>query len=112
VNVVTPGNLGQLDNPTPDRWFDISAYSVPALGTQGTAGRNTVRGPGTQLVNLSFSKRFPISRARVEFRAEIFNLLNHNNFGTPDGNISNATAGTITTADDGRATQFGLRLAW
>ena len=112
VNVVTPGNLGQLDNPTPDRWFDITAYSVPALGTQGTAGRNTVRGPGTQLVNLSFSKRFPISHARVEFRAEIFNLLNHNNFGTPDGNISNATAGTITTADDGRATQFGLRLAW
>ena len=85
---------------------------MPALGTQGNAGRNTVRGPGTQLVNLSLSKRFPISRARVEFRAEIFNLLNHDNFGTPDGNISNATAGVITTADDGRATQFGLRFAW
>jgi hypothetical protein len=54
----------------------------------------------------------PISRARVEFRAEIFNLLNHDNFGTPDANISNATAGVISTADDGRATQFGLRFAW
>jgi hypothetical protein len=112
VNLVTAGNLGQLDNPTVDHWYDPTAYAVPALGTQGNAGRNTVRGPGTQLVNLSLSKRFPISRARVEFRAEIFNLLNHDNFGTPDGNISNATAGVITTADDGRATQFGLRFAW
>ncbi len=112
VNLVTAGNLGQLDNPTVNHWFDPTAYAVPALGTQGNAGRNTVRGPGTQLVNLSLSKRFPISRARVEFRAEIFNLLNHDNFGTPDGNISNATAGVITTADDGRATQFGLRFAW
>jgi len=112
VNLVNAGNLGQLDNPTVDHWYDPTAYAVPALGTQGNAGRNTVRGPGTQLVNLSLSKRFPISRARVEFRAEIFNLLNHDNFGTPDGNISNATAGVITTADDGRATQFGLRFAW
>jgi len=112
VNLVTAGACGQVDNPTVDQWFDPKAYSVPALGTQGTAGRNTVRGPGTQQVNLSLSKRFPISHARVEFRAEVFNLLNHNNFGTPDTNISNATAGVITTADEGRATQFGLRVAW
>jgi hypothetical protein len=112
VNLVAAGNFGQIDNPTPDKWFDPKAYVVPALGTQGTAGRNTVRGPGTQQINLSISKRFPISRARLEFRAEVFNLLNHNNFGNPDANISNATAGVITTADDGRATQFGLRFAW
>jgi hypothetical protein len=112
VNLVTAGNFGEIDNPTSDKWFDPKAYTVPALGTQGTAGRNTVRGPGTQLVNLSVSKRFPIGRTRVEFRAEIFNLLNHDNFGNPDANISNTTAGVITTADDGRATQFGLRFAW
>jgi hypothetical protein len=112
VNLVTAGNFGEIDNPTSDKWFDPKAYAVPALGTQGTAGRNTVRGPGTQLVNLSLSKRFPIGRTRVEFRAEIFNLLNHDNFGNPDANISNTTAGVITTADDGRATQFGLRFAW
>ena len=112
VNIVTPGSFGDIDNSSSDRWFNPAAYSVPALGTQGNAGRNTVRGPGTQQVNFSVSKRFPINRARLEFRAEIFNLLNHNNFGNPDANISNTTVGTITTADDGRNAQFGLRLAW
>jgi hypothetical protein len=112
VNLVSPGNLGEIDNPSPTHWFDATAYAVPALGTQGTAGRNTVRGPGTQQVNMSLSKRFPIGRAHAEFRAEVFNLLNHDNFGTPDANISNLTVGTITTADDARNLQLGLRFAW
>jgi hypothetical protein len=103
---------GRLDNPTPAQWFDRTAYVVPPLGTQGTAGRNTVRGPGTQRVDFSVTRRVPIGRSRLEFRAEIFNLLNHANFGNPDGNISNPTVGMITTADDGRSMQFGLRLAW
>ncbi len=112
VNLVSPGNFGILDNPSPNQWFDQTAYSAPAPGTQGNAGRNTIRGPGTQQVNFSVSKRFPVSHARVEFRGEIFNLLNHNNFGNPDANISNSTVGTITTADDGRSMQLGLRVAW
>jgi hypothetical protein len=105
-------DAGNIDNPTPDHWFDPTAYVVAAAGTQGTAGRNTVRGPGTQRVDLSLSKRFPIDKARVEFRWEVFNLFNHANFGTPDLNISNRTVGTITTADDGRNMQFGLRFVW
>jgi hypothetical protein len=106
------GDGGNLDNPTPDRWFDPTAYVMPAVGTQGTAGRNTVRGPGTERVDFSLSKRFPINKARIEFRWEVFNLLNHANFGIPDFNISNTTVGTITTADDGRNMQFGLRFVW
>jgi hypothetical protein len=45
-------------------------------------------------------------------RWEIFNLLNTTNFEQPDGNISNVTAGVISSADDARNMQFGLRLAW
>ena len=103
---------GRLDNPTAALWYDKTAYVVAPLGTQGTAGRNTVRGPGTQIVDFSISKRFFMGPSRLEFRAEIFNLLNHTNFGIPDGNISNPTAGMITTADAARSMQFGFRLAW
>jgi Carboxypeptidase regulatory-like domain/TonB-dependent Receptor Plug Domain len=113
VNLVAAGNFGILDDPTPQVWFDKTAYTVPAAGTQGNAGRNTIRGPGTQQVNFSVSKRFPIGgRARLEFRAEVYNLLDHNNFGNPDTNISNAAVGTITTADDGRNMQLGFRLTF
>src|SRR2546426_548409 len=112
VNLVAAGSFGILDNPTPTVWFDKTAYTVTALGTQGTAGRNTIRAPGTEQVNFSVSKRFPVGHARIEFRAEVYNLLNHNNFGNPDTNISNATVGTITTADDGRNMQLGFRFAW
>jgi hypothetical protein len=103
---------GQIDNPSPTRWFDPTAYVVPAFGSQGTAGRNTIRGPGTQRVDFSFIKRVAVGQTRLEFRGEIFNVLNHTNFGNPDTNISNPTAGMITTADDGRAIQFGFRVGW
>jgi hypothetical protein len=103
---------GELDDPTPARWYDPTAYVLPAAGFQGTAGRNTLIGPGSQQVDLSLSKRFPLGGARLEFRGEIFNLLNHTNFRQPDGNISNVTAGVISAADDARNMQFGLRIAW
>jgi carboxypeptidase family protein/TonB-dependent receptor-like protein len=106
------GDAGNISNATPDHWFDPTAYLVPAVGTQGTAGRNTVRGPGTERVDASLSKRFALNKSRLEFRFEVFNLLNHANFGNPDLNISNGTVGTITSADDGRTTQFGLRFVW
>ena len=63
-------------------------------------------------MNFSFIKRIPVRHARVELRGEIFNLFNHVNFAPPDANISNVTAGVISTAADGRNTQLGLRVTW
>lgn len=103
---------GELDNPTPTQWFDKTAYVQPAAGQQGTAGRNTVIGPGIKQTDFSISKRFPIGRARFEFRGEIFNLFNNVNFANPDSNISNVTAGIISSADDARSMQFGFRVVW
>jgi hypothetical protein len=111
VNLVRD-DKGVLASPTPERWFDPTAYALPAAGFQGTAGRNTLIGPGSRSTDLSVSKRFPVGAMRVEFRGEIFNLFNNTNFGQPDSNISNVTAGVISTADDARSMQFGLRLVW
>ena len=106
------GDRGKLDNPTVAQWYDKTAYVLPAAGFQGTAGRNRLIGPSSKQVDFSVSKRFPLRAAHLEFRAEIFNLFNTTNFGQPDGNINNVTAGVISTADDARNMQFGIRLAW
>ena len=106
------GDRGVLDKPTQTQWYDRTAYVLPPSGFQGTAGRNTMIGPGSKQVDFSVSKRFPLGVTRLEFRAEIFNLFNTTNFGQPDGNISNVTAGVISSADDARNMQFGIRLAW
>jgi len=106
------GDRGVLDNPTVGQWYDRTAYVLLASGFQGTAGRNTMIGPSSKQVDFSVSKRFLLGATRLEFRAEIFNLFNTTNFGQPDGNVSNVTAGVISSADDARNMQFGIRLAW
>jgi len=104
---------GELSNPTPDKWFDPTAYTVPAAGFQGTAGRNTLIGPAYRRTDVAISKRFPlVASSRLEFRAEIYNLFNNTNFGVPAANISNPNVGTITTADDARYLQLAMRVSW
>jgi hypothetical protein len=92
----------------------------------GNAGRNSVIGP--KLVNLDFSatKNFPIHRIsetfNVQFRAEIFNILNHSNFVPPEplngAGIFDASGAAITNgfldnlATQPRDVQFALKVIW
>jgi hypothetical protein len=92
----------------------------------GNAGRNTIVGP--KLVNLDFSatKNFPITRIsdsfNVQFRAEIFNILNHTNFVPPEplngAGIFDQTGAVIangymdTLATQPRDVQFALKVIW
>ena len=108
---VTPGKVNQ--------WFNPKAFVLPTPGTFGNIGRGILRGPGLGTFDLSFFKNTSINeRTRIEFRAEMFNLLNRANFGTPNpivfsgGNTSPA-AGIITyTATTSRQIQFGLKLVF
>jgi hypothetical protein len=71
---------------------------VPAFGTYGNAGRNSLRGPGFWNLDTSVFRQFPIGEGRqFEFRAEAFNLANHVNLGQPDGSITDGQRfGTIS----------------
>ncbi len=64
-----------------------AAFSMPAPGSYGNYGRNALHGPNLAQLDLTLSKRFYVTeRHNVEFRAEIYNLLNHANFANP-GNL-------------------------
>lgn len=62
-------------------FFNLGAFAVPAQGTYGNAGRNTIPGPGLVNLNMAFARSFNITeRRRVEFRVEANNVLNHVNY--------------------------------
>ncbi|PYR62747.1 MAG: hypothetical protein DMF91_05655 [Acidobacteria bacterium] len=88
-----------LSDPTIDKWFDTSCFArtADATGTFGDTGRNTVRGPGAFNIDASVIKHTKVGPLDSELRLEVFNLLNHPQFGQPNGALGNAAFGTITT---------------
>ena len=107
-NVVGNPNLS---HPAPDRWFDTSAFLTPPFGAFGNAGRNILAGPGFSSVNISLIKNTMIREGlMLQFRAEIFNLLDRANFNLPDSFLGSPSFGRILSAGTPRRTQFGLKL--
>jgi hypothetical protein len=102
-----------LASPGAGRWFDTSAFAMPAYGAFGNAGRNILTGPGYQNVNVSVVKNLRLSeRASVQMRAEGFNLLNHTNLDLPDIFFGSPTFGKIQSAGSPRRIQFGLKFIY
>lgn len=95
------------------QWFNTSAFTFNALGTFGTAGLNILEGPAFFNFDMGILKNFPITESkRLQFRFESFNILNHANFGNPDGNAGNGTFGRITGLAGGsvpRIIELGLK---
>ncbi len=87
-----------LSSPTIQDWFNLTAFATPAPYTYGNCGRNTLFGPGRTNFDQSIFKQFHIGdRLMVEFRAEVFNIFNHPQFGQPNATVPSGPAGTITS---------------
>jgi hypothetical protein len=100
-----------VDDPIPHQWFNTAAFSMPPFGAFGNAGRNILEGPGYQNVNLALLKQVSLpGRARLQLRAEAFNVLNRANFDLPDNFFGSPTFGQILSAGAPRHIQFGARL--
>ena len=113
-----PNLNGTVSYPgTAEMWFDPSAFSVPAARVFGNAKRNSLRGPGLKIADLSLFKNQKFGRMSAQFRLEAFNAFNWVNLGLPDttifnaGGVRNATAGRITrTSTPARQVQVGIKL--
>lgn len=130
VNLTVAGNPANTTNPvrpnriadgflargsqTIDRWFDVSAFALPAAFTFGNASRNLLRAPGNVNLDLLIGRNFIFTeRTRLEFRGEFYNATNTAHFGRPNAVIGSPQAGTITsTATPNRQIQLGLRLVF
>jgi hypothetical protein len=106
---------------SPTQYFNPAAFATPSSGTYGNVGRDTLIGPGIAELDLSVLKKIALrEKLTLQFRAELFNLLNRANFGTPNAVVFSSatsgispTAGVITsTSTTSRQIQFGLKLIW
>lgn len=94
-------------------YFNRTTVTIPTDPSRpfGNAGRNIARSNSFYQLDLGIGKDFVLSEpARLQFRAEFFNLLNKTNFQAANGNRSSAAFGTITSTFDPRLIQFGLKL--
>lgn len=101
---------GTVDSPDQKRWFDASAFAIPADYTFGTSGRNILRGPGEFVGDLDFSKSFNLTeQKRLKFRTSMFNAFNVANLGNPTVAIDNPLVGQIFGISTlMRRVEFGL----
>jgi hypothetical protein len=115
------GPLAQAIDPTLPACQPVTGYAFDpnlftnatvAPGTIGNAPRSICCGPGINNWDMSFSKQTRFGeRWQMEFRADIFNIWNHAQFYTVDGNISNqgGTFGQVLHVRDPRLLQFALK---
>ena len=124
---INPNFKGPLVLGKPSEWFNPAAFLAPPAnsGFYGNAGRDIIPGPGLATWDFSVLKNTTIhERINLQFRAEIFNILNRANFNTPSLIVftpptttnptgNSGTAGAITsTSTTARQVQFGLKLLW
>jgi hypothetical protein len=99
---------------TANQWVSRAPFRqlnpTTQAGQFGNEGRNVVRGPGIEDVDLSLFKYFRIDDTRrIQFRAECFNLLNHPNFGLPENDLESPAFGQILQAGPPRLLQLALK---
>jgi hypothetical protein len=113
-NVIGNPNSGPR---TPAEWFNVSAFQqlqpdpLGRFEVFGDEGRNAVQGP--DYVNWDFSafKNIPLTETKeLQFRGELFNVLNHVNFRLPVSDIESPTFGQIQQDVGPRVIQVALKL--
>jgi hypothetical protein len=92
-------------------WFNPLAFTRPANGTFGTAPRNAVYNPGQYQWDIALFKNVNLhAKHSLQFRAEIFNFLNHPNWNGAETNPTSTNFGRVTTKDNSRRDiQLSLR---
>jgi hypothetical protein len=124
---LNPNFTGPVILGNPNQWFNPAAFLAPPVnsGFYGNVGRDTYIGPGLATWDFSVLKNTRIRESlNLQFRAEIFNLLNRANFNTPNlivftpptatnpSGLSGTEGAITSTSTTSRQVQFALKLLW
>jgi hypothetical protein len=96
---LVPGQSIYAANQSPSSWLNPLAFSIPAAGTWGNAGRNLVRAPDHWQMDAALEKSVRLrEKMALTFRAEAFNMFNVAQLGNPVVNLSSSTYGLVNSA--------------
>jgi outer membrane receptor protein involved in Fe transport len=99
-----------LSDPTTGQWFNTLAFSVPPPGTYGTAGRNTIIGPGISTVNMRLTRSIAFDRTHtLSFDAVATNVFNTAQYSAIDTYVNSPTFGQVIGARAPRRVQLLVR---
>jgi hypothetical protein len=99
-----------LSDPSLGEWFNTAAFAAPVAGQYGNAGRNSIIGPGTAVLNLSLAKDFQMGETRnLEIRWQANNVLNSPQYTTIDTVLSSPTFGQVVGVGSMRTMQLVAR---
>jgi len=80
-------------------WFNAAAFTAPAAGQFGTASRNSIEGPGTEVVDVSLSRTVQLGETRsFEARVTGANALNIVQYSGINTTLNSPTFGQVTGA--------------
>ena len=95
---IIPGADPFINNADGVLFLNPAAFATPKPGTFGNLERGALHGPVFSQIDMVLAKHFPFGGGRnVEFRAEIFNLLDRANFSNPVATLPNALPSAATT---------------
>ncbi len=92
------------------QWFNTAAFTAPAAGFYGNAGRGVIEGPGFIMWDSAAAKQWPIrEQMKFSLKGEFFNFINHTNFSGVSTSLGSGTYGRVTSARDPRKIQLSGR---
>jgi hypothetical protein len=95
------------------RWFNTSCYVQPGVGQFGNERRDNLIGPRKTNLDFSFFKSFSLPETTsLEFRADLFDALNHPQPGNPVASVNSPSYGAITSIPGSRVVQLALKFIY
>lgn len=105
-----------LSDPSIYKWFNTAAFAQPPPFTFGNAPRTTpyIRAQGTINTDATLQKYWQLwnEAAKLQLRAEFYNLFNRTQFFAPGTTFGTSSFGVVPGALPARSIQFGMKLYW
>ena len=102
-----------LDDPTILRYFNTAAFAAPVPGAFGTAGRNTIIGPGSRQLDARLTRVLRLGGTRtVSLSLTASNLLNAVQYAAIDAVVTSPTFGEVVAVRPMRSMRLDVRFAY